>query len=729
MNPQRRADAIILPANVLGLALLLLTWLLGDGGLFLLLAFLILIVGGEAAWRFRNTPRRTPYLGMLLTPLLLLRYSSVGDFRIRLACMVMLLYILVMARRSPDPRLKISLAAAPLWRIWLLSFLIFALTAVVFHARGIQLSGDEPHYLMMSQSLVEDGDLDLKNNLQQKTYMQYLPAELRFHGLVHNGKYHSYHLPGISLLMVPGFILFRLLNGAVPAALFFRLCAAFLGAFFALGLFQALRAFLPDKENGMAFVFFLTTFPLVFHAVHLYPELPAATLMIFAYLSSREQNRQGGIPSPAGDSHPPRRQHSTFWPGLLLAFIPWLHLKYALPAALLALYISAGIWRRDAARIKRLGAFFAAPALSLLLLAVYSKTLYGSFNPGSISPEKNFFSIPLVLKVETLLSFFLDQRDGLLVYAPFLLLLFLVLKKEIRARIKDLWLLGAIFLLYLLSHAYTTVRGGYSPAARPTLFVFWIMAILAAAFARDAAPGTQRTLSRLLAGLTLFATAWLFYYPLFLYQPVTREVSQRASGLLSFLSSEVVDLSRFFPSFLKRDNSSYLPNWLWLGTLSVALAMYYSGVARKKIARTARFLYPAAGAILLAMVCFFPHVQLQTRYSAAGLSFYCNSKNFTYLREASAFRFLAGRDYDLFFDLKGSAASGLSLRFSAGEDVSLTVRNGTHILLGKVHAAAARLDLSLPAMKKLSLGKRELVHLGIETKAGQNGVFVLLKIE
>jgi len=720
---------LFFPANVLGLALLLLTWLLGDGGFFLLLVFFILLVGGETAWRFRKTPSRTPYLGMLLTPLLLLHYSSVGDFRIRLACLVMLLYILVLAGRGPDPRLKISLAATPPWRIWLLAFLVFALTAVVFHARGIQLSGDEPHYLMMSQSLVEDGDLDLKNNLQQKTYLAYLPVELRFHGLVHDGKYHSFHLPGISFLMVPGFFLFRLLNGAVPAPLFFRLCAAFLGAFFALGLWQALRTLLPDHDNSMPFVFFLTTFPLVFHAVHLYPELPAATLMIYAYLFSQGQRSRGRDSSPEGGKHPPRHWHQDFLPGLLLAFIPWLHLKYVLPAALLAVYVSAGIWRRDAARIKRLGVFFAAPFLSLVLLELYSKMLYGSFNPGSISPEKNFFSIPLILKVETLLSFFLDQRDGLLVYAPFLLLLFLVLKKETRARIRDLPLLAAIFISYLLSHAYTTVRGGYSPAARPTLFVFWIMAVFAVAFARDAGPGIRRTWSRLLAGLTIFATVWLFYYPLFLYQPVTREVSQRASGLLSFMSSEAIELAGFFPSFLKMDNSAYLPNWIWLGALSLALAMYYAGGIGKKIAGAARWLYPVAGTALLAAVCFFPHVQLQTRYSAAGLSFYCNSKNFSSLREASAFRFLAGRDYDLFFDLKGSAATGLSLSFSAGESVALTVRNGVRTLLRAQPAAGARLSLRLRDMRKLSLGKRELVHLGIETKAGGNGVFVIMKIE
>ena len=162
--------------------------------------------------------------------------------------------------------------------------------------------------------------------------------------------------------------------------------------------------------------------------------------------------------------------------------------------------------------------------------------------------------MPLGLRVETLLSFFLDQRDGLLVYAPVFLLIFLAAKKEIRGAIRDFTLLAAMFVSYILLHAFTTSRGGYSPAARPTLFVMWIMALALYAYYQRTGE-TGKTLFRFLAGLTVFATAWLFYYPLFLYQPVTREVSQRASSLLVFLSSSAVDLSTFFPSFLKKPNS------------------------------------------------------------------------------------------------------------------------------------------------------------------------------
>jgi hypothetical protein len=706
-----RRRGLLLAANAAGLFLLLLTWGLGHGGLLLLVAFIILAAGCEAACRFLAAGGLAPYMGMALSPLLLLHYSSPGDFRIRLACFILLLYVLVLARWRGRPRLAFSLGEARPWGIWSLAFLVFALTAVILHVRGIQLSGDEPHYLMMSQSLVEDHDLDLKNNLDRKTYMKFLPVELRFHGMIHESRYRSYHLPGVSFLMVPFFWLYNLLGVGVPSSLFFRLCAALLNSFFALGLFQAARAILPGQWNRSLFLLFLTTFPLVFHAVHLYPELPAATLMMFAYLFQRDRDKY-------------------FLSGLMLAFIPWLHLKYVLPAALLAMSAVAAIWRQGpGSRLRRLALYLASPTASLLLLSLYSKALYGAWNPAHISPEKNFFSIPLLFKVETLLSFFLDQRDGLMLYAPLLLLFVLAGRREVRERIRDFPLWSAVLLSYVLLHAHTTVRGGYSPAARPLQFVAWIMAIFVAAGFANAGAGGKRTLFRLLAGLTVFASAWLFYYPFFLYQPVTREVAQRASGLLAFLSSEAMDLSALFPSFLKRDNSAYLPNWIWLGGFALALAAYYSGVLKQKSIRCMRWLYPVLGLVLLFLVCFFPHVQLRTRYATAGLSFYCGSRNFAYRPEASAFRIKADRDYDLFIDLKGSAADLMNLRFSDGAGATVTITNGTRTLLRQGRAADATLGLRLRELKPFTLGRRKLVHLGIEAVAPKKNGFLWLRLE
>jgi hypothetical protein len=704
--PARRTPFLL--ADALGLALLLFTWYLGRGGMLLLAIIVVLVIACELACRFLAAPGMTPYMAMLAAPLLLVHYSSIHDFRVRLACFAMLLAILALAWRQP------RLAAVRLRPVhaWLLSLLAFSLAAVVLHAQGIHLSGDEPHYVMIAQSLVEDGDFDLKNNIEEKTYFSYLPVEVRFHGSIHDGRWHSFHLPGVSLLLLPFYLLFKLLAGAVPGPLFFRLAAAVINSFFALGLFLALQRLTANKRNDGIFLFFLLTFPLLFHAVHLFPELPAATLVIFAYLAARDKRNY-------------------FISGLLLAGVPWLHLKYALPTLVLALFVASWIRRENrgaGARWRQLAAFVAAPALSLALLGLYSRLLYGSFDPRAISPEKNFLAIPLKFQVETLLSFFLDQRDGLLLYAPLFLLVFLVFKKEVRSGIRDFALLTTMAASYILFHAITTVRGAYSPAARPTLFVLWIMAVFLAALHDRSRPGL-RALIRLLAGLTAFASAWFVYYPLFLYQPVTREVSQRASSWLAFMSSDVLDLPAFFPSFLKKSNSAWAPNWAWLLLLACALALYYSRDSWPLLRRVARPAFLLLGLGLLVSFCWFPHVRLQTRYRAAGLSFFCNSKNFAYRTERSAFRAQAGRDYDLFFDLKGSAADRLDLSFSGDEPIGLRVRNGRQLLLAAQSNDGRHLRLSLRQLNKFSLGKRELVHIGLETAAGGEDAALLLKLK
>ncbi len=700
--------------NALGPLLLLLTWLLGDGGILLLLALGAALAVAEHFYHFSADRFPSPSLVLALAPLLLLHYSSVADFRIRLACFFMLSAILILAPRRPLKPPRFTLATARPWQVWLLSFLALSAAAVALYSQRIHLSGDEPHYIIVAQSLVEDGDFDLKNNLDPVKYSSYMPVEIRFHGSVRDGRYHSFHLPGVSFLLVPFFFLFKLLNGAVPGHLYFRLVAAFINSFFALGLFLALRRQPGENKGRPLFLFFLATFPLVFQAVHLFPELPGAALVVFAYLSARDKKRY-------------------FTAGLLLAGVPWLHLKYSLPIVFLSLAILAWIWLETAgvgARLKRLAAFAAAPLASLALLLLYSKALYGSFSPTAIESqfaEKSFFAVPLGLRIETLLSFFLDQRDGLLVYAPVFLLIFLGAKKEIRGAIRDFTLLAAMFVSYTLLHAFTTSRGGYSPAARPTLFVMWIMALALYAYYQRTGE-TGKTLFRFLAGLTVFATAWLFYYPLFLYQPVTREVSQRASSLLVFLSSSAVDLSTFFPSFLKKPNTGYLPNWLWLSALAAALGLYYARASWRPLARPARFVLPVLGLLLMVPVCFFPHVHLQTRYTSTGLAFYCNSRNFAQNKDAGGFRIKAGQDYDLFFDLDGSAADRLDLRLLNQDGAAIRITNGRQTLLAENRNPQSRRELRLSALNGFRLGKRRLVHLGLETKSPATTTFIWLQL-
>lgn len=674
-----------------GLSALLASWLVGHGGwLLLALCILALLAAGE-----KVRAAAAPWL--LLSPLLLLQYASAADFRVRLACLVVLALVLGLARLPGSAPFPLRLGGWSSGRVWLLSFLAFASVAVVFHARGVQLSGDEPHYLMIAQSLVEDHDFDLRNNIQEKTYFAYLPVEVRFHGAVHGGRYRSFHLPGVSFLLAPFVLLFRLLHGLVPASLYFRLVAALISSFFALGLFRLFRSLWPEDDAGPPFLFFLVTFPLLFHAVHLFPELPAATLLLFAYLLTRP-----GRP----------RFLAAGW---LLAAIPWLHFKYAVPTAVFVLFALAAIVRSGGGRRLRDAAFLVLPSLaSVALLALYSRALYGSLDPRVISPERGFLAIPLLPKIETLLSFFLDQRDGLLVYAPVLLALFLAGGRETRRSIRDFPMLASIFASYVLFHANTTVRGGYSPAARPTLFVFWIMALFAYAVLRRAGE-EGRSAWRFLAGMGAFASVWLLYYPLFLYQPVTREVGQRASSLLLFLGSRVVDLSSLFPSFLKKPNMGYLPDWIWLAALAAGLLLYYSRLLRPWGARAWRLALPLIGLAAILSLCIVPHVHLRTRYETAGLSLFNESRNFSFQKEAGRFQALAGQDYDLYIDLAGSAAGRLHLLLLNPGRAALRVRSGPRTLAAWSRGAETSVSVPLDGLQSFSLGRRRLVHIGLES--------------
>jgi hypothetical protein len=71
-------------------------------------------------------------------------------------------------------------------------------------------SGDEPHYLVITQSLLKDGDLDLDNNHRNRDYASFvdgdLVVDLRQRGI--NGEEYSIHAPGVSALVAPVFQLF-----------------------------------------------------------------------------------------------------------------------------------------------------------------------------------------------------------------------------------------------------------------------------------------------------------------------------------------------------------------------------------------------------------------------------------------------------------------------------------------------------------------------------------------
>jgi hypothetical protein len=99
------------------------------------------------------------------------------------------------------------LAAKPL--------LLFAAAAVLYaavglyYAAGVQVSGDEPHYLVMAQSLWRDHDLELRDEYDGEEWSEFVPGPLRPHwGAPRaDGRPYPAHSPGLPLLLAPTYAL------------------------------------------------------------------------------------------------------------------------------------------------------------------------------------------------------------------------------------------------------------------------------------------------------------------------------------------------------------------------------------------------------------------------------------------------------------------------------------------------------------------------------------------
>jgi len=689
-----------------GMIFLLVTFLLGKASVILVFLSGAGIIILEFLFEFRKKCAPNPYFMMAFSPLLLIHYSTIGDFNIRTLCFLILIYITNLAGTQPVSIKKIQFPPLKPLTIWFISFLIFSTAPVIIYIQGVQLSGDEPHYLMVTQSIIEDGDFNLENNFKDKTYYKYLPVDIQFHGKILNGQYVSYHMPGVSFLLLPFYALFNLLGGLIAPALYFRLVASLINSFFALALYTILKIQFPENKITGIWILFLCLFPLIFHSSHLYPELPAATLMMGAFIFAYGQRK-------------------IYWlSGLLLSLVAWFHVKYYPSMAILALFIVIQIMKEK--KPKQVFIFFIFPVLNFILLTVFCQTIYDTFNPANIFPGQNYFNIPVMLRIKVFLAYFLDQRDGLLFYSPiFFLFLFGFKKRLINQNI-----LAWTGLSYIIFHAFTTVRGAYSPAGRPLIFVSWIFLILIANFYFKYGRDKLQYGFKLLTGMSFFTLFWLFYYPFFIYQPVFSHTSQRASNLLLFLGSSTIKLWKLFPSFLTHPQAGHPANVIWIIGLIVLILFFYLNILRfnhfikhqKKI---------GFGFFILSfyLLCLFPHVHLisENRYTSDKINFFNNSKNFRFIEQKDGFNILAGQTYKIFLEPK-PRQKPITMTFRNTDQVDVVIYNKTTRLFDSRDQKIQQVSMKPSNLKSLKIKKKTVIPLEIKTHTREKQAFLLMKI-
>ena len=340
------------------------------------------------------------------------------------------------AMRVRDPRRAPQLAA-------LIAGVLYLFAAVQLSPR--LPSGDEPHYLVIAQSLLRDHDLKIENNHQRGDYRAYYDADLKpdYRRRGRDGQIYSIHAPGLPAIVLPVFALFGYPGAVVLLAL---TSAAATG----VAWLTAWKATGDVGASWFGWAAIALSVPFLFQSFVVYPDALAAAIVICASLAML-----------AGRTLSRRR---LFFLGAALALLPWLHTRYSILAvALAALVLMRNAGAPDLRR--RAAALLAIPTLSAIAWFGFFFLIYGTPNPAAPygrSTQSAAANLP-----RGIVGLLFDQQFGIAFNAPVYLCavagLFAMLRRSPRLAFE-------LFLLVvpygIATAAYQMWWGGFSSPAR-----------------------------------------------------------------------------------------------------------------------------------------------------------------------------------------------------------------------------------------------------------------------
>lgn len=296
--------------------------------------------------------------------------------------------------------------ACAAWRMrrggstWPAAFVFFLGTGA-FVTFAFPPTTDEPHYLMIAESLLHDGDLELSDEYARGAQAAFYPAAaIDPHTVIlPDGRMYSQHVAGLPLAVLPGYAL----AGRWGVLLILAAVAACLP-----GLLKqiAVEAGAPEAGAGPAALLIAVSAPAVFAGTLVFTEMTAAVLLA-----------RGILAAGSGWIAP-----------LCSAALPWLHPRYAL--------LAAGVLALDLARSRAAfatlvrwavlaagsgGIFLSVyhgPALMAVLnvLAERYPAPIESLNAAGLAGNVTLANVPAGLAGKLL-----DRDFGVLPFAPWLL--------------------------------------------------------------------------------------------------------------------------------------------------------------------------------------------------------------------------------------------------------------------------------------------------------------------
>ncbi|MES2203863.1 MAG: hypothetical protein V4496_01450 [Pseudomonadota bacterium] len=343
---------------------------------------------------------------------------------------------------------------SPLLRLLAIYFLLSITTLFSWHhSSRNNVTGDEPHYLVMASGIA-----------QYKTFEQTLPyqEEFKTHQIYKAGLTNSDEKPSSKNTHAQQgpHGLFSIHNIGLPLLLAFPfLCAGVMGAKITMILLNGLlvviawkiSALFSNKKNVRFFSVLATciAFPLIPGSNQVFPDMLVGSICLSAlyWLMTIDKKR-------------------SFIKEILwmcgIAFLPWLQIKFAATSIILFFAIALKTGRLSR-KLKKPFVFFGILIFSFSLLALYNEYAFGKisgpYTGGALVINKTAFMV--------FIGLLLDQNQGFLMQNLIAFVgLFFVGKFYFRYR-SITWLLGLIFLSLIIPNAlHPNWYGGWSFSGR-----------------------------------------------------------------------------------------------------------------------------------------------------------------------------------------------------------------------------------------------------------------------
>jgi hypothetical protein len=278
--------------------------------------------------------------------------------------------------------------------LWLVLFGVYAATLELD-----DYSGDEPHYLLATESLAHDGDVDVRDEYIAHAYDEFGVDGLQRNGKLTKGRLNEPYGIGFPLLILPAYAL----AGTTGVELFLAGLAALA---LALAYRLALRA-APDPWALGATAAVGLSAPLLAYSTAIYPEAAAGAALAGAALLALKLDERAGW----------RRSFACF---ALLGSLPWLGWRFVPAGAVIGVLAARAIWRT---RRRTLAIGSVEVALFSVALAVgIDEALYDGPTPYSASPDDAIGDASVPGRLYRLGGLFVDRDYGLLRWAPVFLL-------------------------------------------------------------------------------------------------------------------------------------------------------------------------------------------------------------------------------------------------------------------------------------------------------------------